>query len=266
MSRVLRFADGAFAAAHDPMDVGESPALADSFLCLKGRVRGFSLHRQRFEHDLREVAPHLVDQLDAFYMAMAAELADEPEVFPRVDVHEGSLWLRVRPVPELTSSVRAVSQRDDSDDAHRKGPNISHYTALNAQHGCETIRLDAHGRVLEGVTSAVMWWADDSVARGSEPGQRLARVSDTDRVWSTTEDLVFAHARALNCATEHDATQETQPPDIQTLMSSEVWVVNALQGIRTVTSIDGHELPEPDVERLERFRTALDETWEPIAR
>ncbi|MFC7765485.1 hypothetical protein [Leucobacter soli] len=49
------------------------------------------------------------------------------------------------------------------------------------------------------------------------------------------------------------------------LAQHEVWAVNALHGIRVVTSIDGTPLPPPDERRLQWFREALDRTWEAVA-
>lgn len=262
MSRVLRFVENTFVAAHDPLEPGASPALADSFLCIKGRVRGFSLHRRRCERDLSLIAPQLLPQLDAFFAAVSRELADEPEVFPRIDVVDESLWLRVRPVPELTESVTAVSQQDQPTNARVKGPNIAHYAELNARNGAETLRIDAEGNVLEGVTSAILWWDSANLRQADAT---LHVVAAIDRVWSTTEDLVcdIAHQRFVGLSP--DGKVEPRLVDLKTLQRCEVWLVNALQGIRTVTSIDGKTLPPPDTERLQLFRSALNTMWEPLA-
>ena len=53
-------------------------------------------------------------------------------------------------------------------------------------------------------------------------------------------------------------------PTAAELTSHEVWAVNALHGIRTVTSINGVALPSPVPQRLAWFREALDRTWEAI--
>ena len=46
------------------------------------------------------------------------------------------------------------------------------------------------------------------------------------------------------------------------LLGSEVWTVNALHGIRLVTSIDHHEQSAPNALRLALFRKALDSSWQ----
>ena len=188
MTRVLRFDGTQLLATHDPLRAGQSPELADSFLFRNGRVRARDEHRHRFFTDLNQLNPKLASQLGAFYRACAQELSDEYEAFPRFDLVNDALWLRVRPVPDQTLSVSAVTASQKFEYAARKGPNIAAYALLNASNQCETIRLAADGSILEGVTSALLWWHKSE----------LHFAPRVDRVTSTTEQFVLRTASTLS--------------------------------------------------------------------
>lgn len=265
MSRVLRFTEGALVAARDPLGVEGSPDLADSFLCQKQQVRGFRYHRARFERDLAECAPGLVEQLDDFFRAVHHELADEPETFPRIDVCDDALWLRVRPAPPLTETLTAVSEHLRREREQIKGPNIGYYAQRNARNQCETLRCDRDGNLLEGVTSALLWWSDTTRADVKTGNAVLHCVASNDRVWSTTEDIVVDIARRLGVGVQTDGAVARDTVTPSALRACEVWAVNALHGIRPVAALDHMVMPLPDTARLERFRTELETTWEPIS-
>lgn len=248
MSRVLRFDGTTLVAAHDPLPDGVSPDLADSFLFRDRRVRAFPLHRERFHRELAILAPQLLPQLNDFYRACAAELEEEYESFPRFDLYAHSLWLRVRPLPTLTETVDAVTMAFNPDDAERKGPNIAAFTELNRTHGGETLRVDQHGVVVEGATSSLLWWN----------GETLVRSASADRVAGTTEIFLCDAAAQLGYSVQ---TAEVTPAQLR---DTEVWLVNALHGIRLVAMLDGHDLAQPEQNRLNRFRATLDAAWEPL--
>lgn len=255
MSRVLRFDGTRLVAASDPLagsGADASPQLADSFMSRRATVRNFSAHRTRFEQGVSEVAPELLTQLDSFYGAVAAELEEETEAFPRTDVVEGQLWLRVRPLPALTETVLARSERLDVSQDDIKGPNIARYTERNRTNDCETIRVDEYGQVLEGATSALMWWDDETAA------PVLHTVRSANRVWSTTEAFIAEHARALGYAVKPATI------GISELTQHEVWAVNGLQGIRVVTAIDEHPTRQSNDLRRDTFRSAFDASWQSI--
>lgn len=249
MTRVLRFDGNALVAAHDPLAQGESPELADSFLYRDGYVRARNHHLNRFRNDLMHHDMRLAERLDAFVAACAAELTHEHEAFPRFDVVSGELWLRVRPAPEHSSSVTAVTVPNVFHNASRKGPNIAEYAALNAAHQAEVIRLDAEGFVLEGVTSALLLWQ----------GNELFAAVEDDRVTSTTEQFVRETASRQGIRIN---TARVRPQDLERL---EVWAVNALHGIRRVTAINGTDAPTGDEQRLASFRADFEASWLPLA-
>ena len=100
------------------------------------------------------------------------------------------------------------------------------------------------GIVREGATTSMVWWR----------GGQLFRAAAKDRVASVTEALLGELLGALEPA-------EITPAE---LAECEVWAINALHGIRVITSIDGAAAREPDSARLARARAALDETWQPL--
>jgi len=248
MTRVLRFDGKHLVASPDPLRENRSPDLADSFLFRAGKVRAWREHKNRFFHDLRQFDQNLASQLDAFYLECASELADEYEAFPRFELVNDSLWLRVRPVPVIAETTTAVTTTQEFRNASRKGPNIGVYGALNAEHQCETIRLSANGSVLEGVTSSLLWWRDDN----------LHYAPKTDRVTSTTEQFLLNAAMLRNI----ESTPEILTP--KELINFETWVVNALHGIRVLTSIDNKPLPNFERERLELFKADFERSWLPL--
>ena len=210
--------------------------------------------------------------LEAFLADALQRIADFGEGFPRLELWSAGrpgagadadtgarpttspdparLALSLRPLPQLGTEIRlrtatlAAPERADV-----KGPHIAEYAALNRELGAEALLVDpGTARVREGATTSIILW---------EGGR--AFVSDApDRVGSVTEELL---ARA-----------ESEPPqparltrDRLTAPGAEVWAVNALHGIRPVTSIDGAPTAAPDPERLAAYRALLDEAWRPVA-
>lgn len=245
MSRVMRFDGERLVSAPDPLPHGSSPDIADSFLMRDGKVRALRWHSDRFREAVSTHAPALLDSLPAFTAACADELASEFEVFPRLDVVDESFWLRIRPVPPLAATAIAVTERVDVTLPELKGPNISLYAELNTAHNCETVRVDARGNVIEGVTSAVLWWQDDS----------LHSIASSDRITSTTEHFLFAIAHELGFSVAQTSITPAE------LRQHETWLVNALHGIRPLTSLDDAAMPIPDKERLAQFVDALEASW-----
>lgn len=235
-------------------------------------VRGFQLHLERFRQGITEMLGSedfsawlgtdwydLV--VDPFMETVAEQVYRGGEGFPRLelrydpDFNAGigaspiSLDLRIRPLPKLGRRVELVST---SFEAARmpwvKGPNLSRHIALNRSLGAEALLLDTAGKVLEGASTAVIWWSDDA----------LHVVDSPSRVSSICEHMVTAIATHTGIAVR----RSTITP--QALSRHEVWALNALHGIRPVTRIDGSPLQKPDNTRLAAFKRALDDTWEPI--
>lgn len=248
MSQVMRFDGERLIVAPDPLPEGVSPQIADSFLLRNGEARAFEWHRVRFRAAVATHAPALLNSLPAFVAACAEELATERELFPRLDVVDGSFWLRKRPVPSRPATAVGLTERVDVMLPELKGPNISLYTALNASHNCETVRVDALGNILESVTSAVLWWKHDT----------LHVVASAERIPSTTEYFLRSVATDLG----FDVTESSITPS--ELGAHETWLVNAVHGIRPLVSLDDSEMPAPQAERLAQFTDAFDASWSPL--
>lgn len=250
--------------------------VADSFrVCLDplrnaAATRGLKLHFTRFRASALKAAAELrqedrgnesrastafQSELDQFLADSMKRIAEYGEGWPRLEYwapeSEGDtaspLRLSLRALPQLgesltlkTAAATAIDHRD------RKGPNISKYRLIGAELGAEGLLLNEHGAILEGTTTSLLWWS----------GGMLHRSMQTDRVPSVTEALIIRYA-AENGAL---AAPASVTPDF--ISKREVWAVNALHGIRVVTRINGVQLPEPDEQRLARFRAALDLTWQ----
>lgn len=239
-------------------EVPETALLAaESWLTVDGSTRALELHRQRFADaasaQLGNDAPSS-RELDAFWSAVAALLPAEGRVFPRVELAAvpGTtaplLRARIRPAPDARTTL--VLATHDGDDPRRspdiKGPDLAAMVALRSRAqaaGADEAVLLVDGRVVEGSTTALLWWNGDT----------LVTVPDwMPRVSSITERSIRTLATALGTeVVEYLATPEE-------LDHKEIWAVNALHGIRVVTAwIDG---PRPAAEpgRHDRWRRSLD--------
>lgn len=140
------------------------------------------------------------------------------------------LVLRVRAAPPLGASVRVASL--DGTDPRRvpsvKGPDLVALLELRsaaAEDGIdEPVILSQGGHIVDGVTSALLWWRGD---RLMAPSASLSRVDSV-----TAKSL-----RLLASATGTQTGEEFASP--ADLGGCEVWVVNSLHGVRVVTSWTG---------------------------
>ncbi len=226
-----------------------------------------------------------LDTIDAFLRDACERIVGCGSGWPRLELWHDSpadpprLALQLRPLPPLgeTIELRTVGHLA-VEYPEVKGPNIDRYAALNRELGAEALLMDARGYVLEGTSTSLVWWpcaAESSADTSAEcitpdlgRGSYGSIAESRARVSSITERLlVMAGGRRL-VGTKPNRKRIGQPqPHAVTpaqLMRHEVWAVNALHGIRVVTSIDGALLPAPDERRLRWFRDALDRTWEPV--
>lgn len=222
-------------------------------------VRGWSRHLERFTRAVASAAGREPRGLGDFLEEAGGRIADYGEGMPRLELRrapgdpdggEFALGLRLRPLPELRDrlelrTARGVSLRHPE----RKGPNIDTLASLNRELDAEALIVDEADRVVEGATTAILWWT----------GGRGLRAASRRRVPSVTEALIAAAAPGAGLAPFERAV--VHPDD---LVHHEVWAVNALHGIRVVTAIDGARTARPDPARLARFREALDLAWEPV--
>lgn len=244
----------------------------------RAEVRGLALHLERFRWAVADAARHdgarpdvAGPSLDLFLDEARARIAAYGEGFPRLEcwlATDGSFSFGVtlRPLPKLSETLALATEVSvPATAARRKGPNISRYAALNAEHGCEALLVDSDGRVREGATTSFILWPT-----GDAPSDSGFVVAHTERVDSVTERLLrqeVAHKLSDTVGTRHGHPRWTLSEahiTVDALRNHEVWAVNALHGIRPVSHLDGTRLPGVRPERLERFRAALDSSWQPL--
>jgi branched-subunit amino acid aminotransferase/4-amino-4-deoxychorismate lyase len=258
--------------ARDDCDVAPAAILAaDSWLVDEGTVLALGLHRTRFLDAVAELAERHervaeVEALDVegFWDAAISRIPRTGLWFPRVELrvqHDAAeLLLRMRPAPELHRSLTLATfrGRDPRTEPWIKGPDLEAMTQLRTgaqQHGADeavllsTLDGGPVGFVAEGATTALAWWAGDSLC---VPSVELPRV----------DSVTLRSVLALAAATGVDVLHDTVTPEA--LAGCEVWALNALHGIRIVTGwVDGPttaELPG----RLDVWRARLDALRKPL--
>lgn len=247
----------------DDCDIAPARLLAaDSWLVDDGRALAIDLHRRRF----LAAVPAEFDALDPerFWDAAIAAVPRDGRRFPRVDARLSEVtrgeWVpqllfRDRVAPEARRAITLATHRGrDPRTAPRvKGPDLEALLRLRtlAQRlgADEAVILDAEGAVADGATTCLVWWRDDVLCL---PDPSIARVD------SVTVRSLLALASALGVEVRHERA------GLDDLEGLEVWALNALHGIRIVTSwLDGPataELPG----RLELWRRRLSALGKPL--
>ncbi|MFC9425571.1 aminotransferase class IV [Streptomyces sp. NPDC056987] len=237
---------------------GALPA-ADSWLVTDGRVRALSRHRERFLRACAETVELPHGQLAAFWQDMTAQLPHEGMWFPRVELAPPGrtplLRLRLRVAPPLASGVRvwADGQLDPRAVPRRKGPDLETLAGVRrraAAHGAdEALLTTASGLVLEAAYSSVMWWEEGTLCVPSPALPVLAGV--------TTAVIRERARRARIPFVARDRT-------VAELAGREVWLVNALHGIRPVTAWTGRPMEAGAATRAPEWREWLAGITEPL--
>lgn len=236
-----------------PVDESVTRTLAaDSWLVDDGRVLAFERHRLRFADAVAEAGGDRLDALTAGRHAMT-EVPAEGRWSPRLDFTLQGIRLRVRPAPAPSSTVEVVTASSDPRTLPlRKGPDLE---ALSALQEAESVRVGADvepilladGAVAESTRSAVLWWRD---------GVLCVPAADIARLPSVTAAVLaeFARIDGVELRRERAAPAE--------LEGCEVWLANALRGIRAVSRwADGPAVAPASravawQEHLESLRTA----------
>jgi branched-subunit amino acid aminotransferase/4-amino-4-deoxychorismate lyase len=220
-------------------------AVADSWLVDTGKVLALDLHRQRF---MDAVPPSLHDAADDFFAVSIAQLPLAGAWFPRVELRGAEFFLHLRPAPERQRSAAVISftGADPRTTPTIKGPDLDAMAVVRAgaheQGAAEAILLTDEGYVVEGAYSAALWWRGEILC---------GPPADFERVDSVTARTALTVAGALGLDIHEEAVTPAE------LDGTEVWVLNALHGIRIVPRwIDGPELAEKPG-RLEQWRTRL---------
>lgn len=231
----------------DPAE--ETLDVADSFLVSDGTAFGLSMHRDRFMAASQiqgvQLDGYSPDAAAAFWDAAIRTVPSTGQWFPRLELRSRNgaarFVLRHRSAPELSRTVRLVSH--SGPDPRRtpaiKGPDLdallSARVSAQERGADDIVLLTADGYVLDGGTSALMWWRGDILC-GPPNGDDDAAFT---RVDSVTAKSLFALASALGVETHRERVTPAE------LDGTELWALNALHGIRIVTRwVDGPQLAE----------------------
>jgi branched-subunit amino acid aminotransferase/4-amino-4-deoxychorismate lyase len=250
---------GTALAALDPADRTD-PAIevADSWLVTDGAALALPLHHDRF---LSSIATRgfALPAAEGFWDAAVAAIPRSGDWFPRVELQsqngEHQLVFLLREAPKRERSIVLVSH-DGADPRTApliKGPDLDALLELRAaaqQRGAgDAVLLSPGGSVVDGATTALLWWRGDTLCL---PAPEL------DRVDSVTAKSILALAAALGVDVYHEDVAPTE------LDGLEIWAVNALHGIRIVTAwVDGPQTAE-EPGRLAKWRTLLDRLRKPL--
>lgn len=247
VSTLADWADGELRVRDDCELVETELLAADSFLVQNGRALALGLHRARFAETAREQGHADTRELDAFWDAGVASLPREGSWFPRFELVRARdalrLRFRLRTPPPLTASLTvATADGDPRRVPHLKGPDLERLSALRQRvqrRGAqEAVILDGW-HVSDGATTALLWWRGDAL---------FAPPLSLPRVDSVAARTVRGIAAALGVPVDEE---EARPSELD---GAVVWAVNALHGIRSVTSwVDGPALAQ-DAARTEAWR------------
>ncbi|MEO7005787.1 MAG: aminotransferase class IV [Terrimesophilobacter sp.] len=231
----------------EPEDDGDvAPiAVADSWLVAEGKVMALELHRARFFAAIAPAEQRRL-RLEVFWAASLARLPLTGHWFPRVELrldsaaqrdatqhdatqHDGTsrLAFRLRRAPSRSTSLTVATHpgHDPRRQPNIKGPDIAALATIRhdaqLRGADEAIILSETGQVVDGASTAILWWRGQTLCA---PPTSLARVD------SVTAKTLLAIATALGTEIRYEAVQPRK------LDALEVWAVNALHGIRTVTA------------------------------
>ena len=232
--------------------------VADSWLVGEGTTLALPLHRLRFASSVtaRGFDPAIIE---GFWDAAIAVIPRTGDWFPRVELNSRGraprLLFRLRTAPERTRSI--VLATHDGDDPRTapgiKGPDLAAMLRIRTeaqQRGAgDAVLLTPLGFVAEGAHTSLLWWRGDTLC---------APAPEFDRIDSVTAKSILALATALGVDIYYEAVT---PAELDGL---EIWAVNALHGIRIVTSwLNGPDTAE-EPGRLTKWRSLLDTLKKPL--
>jgi branched-subunit amino acid aminotransferase/4-amino-4-deoxychorismate lyase len=242
----------------EPVDACEARPVrvlaADSWLAHDGTAVALDAHRHRFLGSLPPEADGA-----AFWDAAVAAVPRTGDWFPRLELREvgerRELLLRMRPAPPLRRDVALVAH-DGPDPRTQplvKGPDLERLTAVRTsaqgRGGDDAVLRDAAGRIAETATASLVWWRGDALCVPDRGIPHLPGI---------TLGAVVVLATALGVDVRHE---EARPEDLDGL---EIWTLNALHGIRIVTSWPGGPSPAAEPGRLTAWRRRLDALRRPL--
>jgi branched-subunit amino acid aminotransferase/4-amino-4-deoxychorismate lyase len=223
--------------------------VADSFYVVDGRTLSLERHQTRFLSSaaVRGFANPL--SAERFWDAAIAAIPAHGEWFPRLELRRSrddwSLVLncRVAPPRSGTLAVATFPGRDPRSAPTIKGPDLFALPELRrrAQRaGADEYVFLHDGWIADGATTSLLWWRGDELGM---PAEDIPRVAGT-----TAEEIVYTAVSAGARVAPERAT----PSDLE---GAQLWAVNALHGIRLVTSWAGG--PNIDSSQSARQRAGL---------
>lgn len=236
----------------------DQPLIADSWLVSDGHVRGLGRHRQRFFGGCIEVAHIPQEQLHAFWQATVRELPRHGRWFPRVELcarPRAELRLRIRPAPPQSAAVRlwVWDESDPRTAPRRKGPDLARLAEVRRRAstaGADEVLLTTRsGLVLEATNSSVLWWEGPCLCMPS-PALRILP--------GVTRQLIQEIATRSGTRMRH---RRRRVPDLD---GCEVWLVNALHGIRTVSGWVGTSVVAGPAVRAPEWQARLEACAKPL--
>jgi branched-subunit amino acid aminotransferase/4-amino-4-deoxychorismate lyase len=235
------------AGLRDTPGAAAGPLLAaDSWLVDAGAVRAADAHWARFGEACRV---HGIDagELARFRAAATAAVPATGRWFPRVELGERGLALRVRPAPPPAGAARVVvaAPGDPRRCPRRKGPDLALLVRLRerarAAGADELLLCDEAGALREGALSSLLWWE----------GTTLCTTPDEHTLPGITRALLLDGAR------RHGVGVRVRSPLPRELAGLEVWLTSALHGIRVVSAwLDPAQAAGPP-ERAAAWRAEL---------
>jgi branched-subunit amino acid aminotransferase/4-amino-4-deoxychorismate lyase len=204
---------------------GETLLAADSWLVDGGSVRAYDAHWARFGDTCR-VHGIEAGELARFRAAVTAAVPAAGRWFPRVELAESGLALRVRPAPPADREARVLvaAPGDPRRCPRRKGPDLALLLGLRerarAAGADELLLRDETGALREGALSSLLWWEDGT----------LCTTPDEHTLPGITRALLLDVARRRGVAVR------VRSPLPRELAGREVWLTSALHGIRVVSA------------------------------
>jgi len=207
--------DGAFIPCTPPAD---PCTVADSWRHSQGRTHGLHLHLERFES--------AAGTLPVSFVPAMLELLSDGELFPRIALMAGELYLDIRPAPAPRAHTRLTYAKAPDPRAQPlvKGPDLPALAAYREQYQesgtDDTAIVDAHGAIAETTTGALIAWDGDTLLLPT--GVRLPSVT-LRQVLHRCNDLGLSTA-------QHPLTPALAA-------ECPLWFINSLHGISPVSSI-----------------------------
>ncbi|WP_284850430.1 aminotransferase class IV [Corynebacterium rhinophilum] len=207
--------DGAFIPCTPPAD---PCTVADSWRHSAGRTHGLHLHLERFES--------AAGTLPAGFVPAMLELLSGGELFPRIALITGELYLDIRPAPAPRAHTRLtyVKAPDPRVQPLVKGPDLPALAAYRSQYQesgtDDTAIVDAHGAIAETTTGALIAWDGDTFLLPT--GVHLPSVT-LRQVLDRCKDLRISTAQ--------------RPLTPALAAEYPLWFINSLHGISPVSSI-----------------------------